>query len=177
MRIFSKIYSRILAWSTHKFASLYLAIFSFLESAFFPIPPDVMLIPMAHAKPKKAIWYATITTLASAAGGIVGYIIGVYFFALIEPAIAYFGYTHAFERAVDWFQVWGVWAVLIAGITPIPYKVFTIGSGVVGLPFLPFVLASVIGRGLRFYVVAGLTVWGGERVERYYHKKLSRITS
>ncbi len=175
MKLFSKLYERVMQWAKHPHANRYLAGLSFAESSFFPIPPDVMLAPMSLAKPDKAWRYALLTTLASVCGGILGYLIGMFAFDLIEPWLHKLGYWSRYTETVEWFKVWGVWMVFLAGFSPIPYKVFTISAGVVGMAFLPFVLASAIGRGARFYLVAGLMVWGGERMENILRQYIDRL--
>lgn len=166
MQLFSRLYEICLRWAAHRYAGRYLGVLSFAESSFFPIPPDVMLAPMSLAKPEKAWIYATITTVASVLGGVFGYLIGMFAFELIEPWLHQFGYWGRFQLAVDWFAEWGIWIVFLAGFSPIPYKVFTISAGTVGMAFLPFVLASIVGRGARFFLVAGLIRWGGERMDK-----------
>jgi membrane protein YqaA with SNARE-associated domain len=156
-----------LRWARHRHATYYLGGLSFAESSFFPIPPDVMLAPMALAKPEKAWWYATITTITSVLGGVFGYLIGYFAFELVQPWIEQFGYLQRFEKAQVWFEQWGFWVVLIAGFSPIPYKVFTIAAGTLSLLLPVFVIASLIGRGSRFFMVAGLIRWGGERLEKH----------
>lgn len=175
MRPFSALYARAMQWARHPRAPYYLAGLSFAESSFFPIPPDVMLAPMALARPKQAWAYAALTTAASVAGGLAGYLIGWLAFELIEPVLHRAGYRDAYLAARAWFDAWGFWAVFVAGFSPIPYKVFTIAAGVVGMPLLPFVLASIVGRGGRFFLVAGLMAWGGERMERALHRYVDRI--
>lgn len=175
MTLFSKLYERVMGWAVHRHASWYLAGLSFSESSFFPIPPDVMLAPMALAKPKKAWWFALITTAASVLGGVFGYLIGMFAFELIEPWIIELGYHDRFVLAQQWFETWGFWTVLIAGFSPIPYKVFTIAAGAMGMLFFPFLLASLVGRGARFFMVAGLMRWGGERLESILHSYIDRI--
>ncbi len=170
MRIFSPLYARVMQWSRHPHASWYLAGLSFAESSFFPIPPDVMLAPMSMARPSRAFYLATITTLASALGGVAGYLIGMLAFDAVEPLLHQWGYFDRYMLARDWFAEWGFWAVLLAGFSPIPYKVFTITAGVVGMVFLPFILASVVGRGARFYLVSALMAWGGESMEKRLQK-------
>ena len=165
MRLFSSLYLKTMSWSRHPKAAWVLGFLSFAESSFFPIPPDVMLAPMSLAKPHRAWWYATITTVTSVLGGVFGYLIGAFFFDLIAPWLETSRYWDPFQLAKAWFLQWGFWAVLIAGFSPIPYKVFTIAGGVVGMPLVPFVLASLVGRGGRFYLVAGLMRWGGSRME------------
>jgi len=152
-------------WSRHPHAPWYLAGLSFAESSFFPIPPDTMLAPMALAKPERAWRYAGLTTLMSVLGGVFGYILGMYFFTVIEPLLHSMNLWDAFLMVKEKFAIYGFWFIFLAGFSPIPYKVFTIGAGVVGMVFLPFVLASIVGRGGRFFLVAGLMAWGGERME------------
>ncbi len=175
MKVFSRLFEMVMRWVEHRHAPWYLAGLSFAESSFFPVPPDVMLAPMSLAKTTRAWRYAMITTLASVAGGIAGYAIGMFAFDLVEPLLHSAGYWERYEMARAWFDTWGIWVVLLAGFSPIPYKVFTISSGVVGMAFLPFVLASIIGRGARFFLVAGLMVWGGEKMEQMLRRYVDRI--
>ena len=179
MRIFTRMYDAALRWSRHRHAPRYLATLSFAESSFFPVPPDIMLMPMSLAKPERAMWYAALTTLASVAGGILGYAIGLYALEWVAPLIGEGGrWAPAFNKASAWFEEWGFWAVLIAGFSPIPYKVFTISAGALSMAFLPFVLASAVGRGGRFFLVAWLVAWGGagrEQLIRTYVERLGGI--
>ncbi len=165
MKLFSPLYERVMRWAAHRHASRYLAGLSFAESSFFPIPPDVMLAPMSLARPEKAWNYAALTTLTSVLGGVLGYLIGLWAFDLVEPLLHQRGYYDKYLLARQWFDQWGFWAVLLAGFSPIPYKVFTITAGVITMNFPLFVLASVVGRGARFFMVSGLMVWGGERMD------------
>ena len=151
MHKFLELYEYVLKLASHAKAKYYLFFLSVSESSFFPIPPDVMLLPMCLSNPKKAWKFALITTIGSVLGGIIGYLIGVYAFGFIEPYLYDWGYMPAYERAVMWFEEWGFWAIFIAGFSPIPYKVFTIAGGALAMPLLPFILASIIGRGARFY--------------------------
>jgi membrane protein YqaA with SNARE-associated domain len=166
MPLFTRLYDATLRWARHRHAPRYLVALSFAESSFFPIPPDVMLMPMSLANPQRAMWFATITTLASVVGGMAGYAIGYFALEWVAPLIEEGGrWASAYSKASDWFQHWGFWAVLIAGFSPVPYKVFTIAAGALAMAFLPFVLASAIGRGTRFFLVAALLAWGGARME------------
>jgi membrane protein YqaA with SNARE-associated domain len=165
MKIFSPLYERVMRWSRHPHAPWYLGSLSFAESSFFPIPPDVMLAPMCLGQPRRALFFATLTTLTSVLGGMAGYLIGVWAFDLVEPLLLDSGYHEKYLLARAWFDEWGVIAIFIAGFSPIPYKVFTITAGVVGMAFLPFVFASFVGRGARFYLVALLMAWGGAAME------------
>lgn len=166
MRLFSKLYAKVIQLAAHPHAVRYLAGLSFAESSFFPIPPDVMLAPMTLANPRRAWFFAALTTAASVIGGMAGYAIGLLAFDLIEPLLHRAGYWQAYLQARDWFTHWGFWAVLLAGFSPVPYKIFTIAAGVAALSFPLFVIASIIGRGARFFLVAGLIYLGGEKMER-----------
>jgi len=166
MRVFSALYDRVMSWSRHRHAPWYLGGLSFAESSFFPIPPDVMLAPMSMAKPKDAWWLAALTTVASVLGGLLGYGIGHFAFGMVEHLVSEGGrYAEPFAVAESWFREWGVWAVFVAGFSPIPYKVFTITAGVLHMALIPFVVASAVGRGARFFLVAALMAWGGARME------------
>lgn len=175
MQLFSPLYKRAMQWARHRHAPGYLAGLSFAESSFFPIPPDVMLAPMSLANPSRAWWFASLTTLASVLGGLAGYLIGLFAFDLVEPLLHSAGYFPKYLQAREWFDEWGFWAVLLAGFSPIPYKVFTITAGVISMTLLPFVAASLIGRGARFFLVALLMAWGGERMESLLKRYVDRI--
>lgn len=166
MGLFDGLYQRAMRWARAPRAPWYLAGLSFAESSFFPIPPDVMLAPMSLAQPARAWRFAFITTVASALGGLLGYAIGYFALDLIEPLIRDTHYWEGYLKARAWFDEWGFWAVFVAGFSPIPYKVFTIAAGSMAMALGPFALASVIGRGARFYLVAGLLAWGGPRMEQ-----------
>lgn len=175
MKIFSLLYQKVMVWSRLPNAPWYLAVLSFAESSFFPIPPDVMLAPMSLSNPSKAWWFATITTIASVLGGLLGYLIGATAFGIIEPHLKASSYWPAFQVAELWFKDWGFWAIFVAGFSPIPYKVFTIAAGTLSMAIVPFTIASIIGRGARFFIVAGLMKWGGARMEANLHKYVDRI--
>ena len=165
MKIFGWLYEKVIGWSKHPKASYYLGALSFAESSFFPIPPDVMLAPMSLARPKKAWWFALLTTVTSVLGGVLGYFIGAFAFEFIEPWIQSSAYLPKFETAKSWFAEWGVWVVFVAGFSPIPYKLFTVTAGLLSLALLPFIFASFIGRGSRFFLVAGLIKFAGPKLE------------
>lgn len=175
MKLFSPLYTHAMAWSRHPRAPWYLGTLSFAESSFFPVPPDVMLAPMCLANPKRAWSFALLTTLTSVAGGMFGYAIGYFAIDAILPWLQQSGYWEAYQTAVQWFERWGFWAIFVAGFSPIPYKVFTIAAGALSMAFLPFAIASFIGRGMRFFMVAGLMAWGGPRMEALLHKYVDRI--
>lgn len=163
--MFKQLYDKALTWAKHKHAEKYLCALSFAESSFFPIPPDVMLAPMALAQPSKAFRLALLTTLFSVLGGMLGYGIGFFMFDTISPWLQGTHYWQKYLLAENWFKDWGFWAIFIAGFSPIPYKVFTIAAGALQMFFLPFVLASIVGRGARFFLVAMLIAAGGEKLE------------
>ena len=165
MRLFAPLYERVLLWSKHEHAQRYLAALSFAESSFFPIPVDVMLAPMCLAERARAWRFAAIAMVFSVLGGAAGYAIGLLAFEAIEPWLAESHYWAAYETSRAWFDKYGFWAVFIAGFSPIPYKVFTIAAGVAALSFPGFMLASLIGRGARFFLVASLVVLGGDKLE------------
>lgn len=175
MKIFSPLYRMALAWSRHRLAPWYLGVLSFTESSFFPIPPDVMLAPMSLATPARAWFFALLTTLCSVAGGALGYAIGFFAMDAITPWLRESHYWASYLSAVELFGVWGFWAVFIAGFSPIPYKVFTIAAGALSMAFFPFIAASLFGRGLRFFLVAGLMAWGGARMEERLHRYIDRL--
>ena len=165
-RIFSRLYDRVLIWARHPKAPWYLGGLSFAESSFFPIPPDVMLAPMVLAQPKRAWLLATLTTLTSVAGGVAGFAIGMVAMEWVIPMLERTGHMDEFERAQAWFTEWGFWAILAAGFSPIPYKIFTIAAGAMSMSMPAFVAASFVGRGARFFLVAALIFWGGEPFEK-----------
>ena len=175
MRFFASLYDRVLEWSRHRYAERYLGVLSFAESSFFPIPVDVMLAPMCLADRKKAWRYASIATVFSVLGGVAGYAIGMVGFEMLEPWLAESHYWAAYETSREWFDRYGVWVIFVAGFSPIPYKVFTIAAGVAAINLPLFVVASVIGRGARFFLVASLIVWGGDRLETTLQKHVERI--
>lgn len=163
-------------WSRHRHAAYYLGGLSFVESCVLPFPPpDVMLAPMSLAKPARAWRYALLTTVMSVLGGLLGYAIGVFAFELIEPWLHKYGYWPVYQEAVVKFNEWGPWAVFVAGFSPIPYKIFTIGAGALNMLLLPFILASFIGRGARFFLVAGLMYWGGAAMEDKLRQYVDRL--
>jgi membrane protein YqaA with SNARE-associated domain len=170
MKIFGPLYDLVLDWSRHEYAERYLGALSFAESSFFPIPVDVMLAPMCIARREKAWRYAIIATVFSVLGGLAGYAIGIGIFDLIEPWLADSHYWSAYQTSREWFDTYGIWAIFVAGFSPIPYKVFTIAAGVAALSLPGFFLASVVGRGARFFLVSGLVVLGGDKLDTTLRK-------
>ena len=169
-----RLYDWTLALAAHRHAGGWLAAVSFIESAFFPIPPDIMLIPMVLAHRAKAWAYALICTLASVGGALMGYLIGyVLWESLGQPIIDFYNATAAFDKFTGFYDAWGIWIVLAAAISFLPFKVATIASGVAGLAVGPFLLTSLIGRGIRFFTVAGLIYFFGPQIraliDRYFN--------
>jgi membrane protein YqaA with SNARE-associated domain len=174
--MFESLYQSVIRASSSKRAPSLLSFLSFVESFILPFPPpDVMLAPMSLARPNRAVYFATITLIASLVGGAVGYLIGAYGYDLAQPYIQQWGYQPVFDKATDWFSVWGFWAVLVAGFSPVPYKIFTISAGVLHLAFLPFMLASLVGRGARFFLVALLLAKYGPSIEKKLLKYVEQI--
>ena len=175
MAIFTSLYDRCMTWARHRHAAWYLGGLSFAESSFFPVPPDVMLAPMSMARPELASRYALLTTLASVIGGLFGYLIGYFAIEAISPWLERAGHMPAYLKGKDWFEAWGFWAILIAGFSPIPYKVFTIAAGSLAMNLPLFMVGSLIGRGGRFFLVAGLLAWGGPKMEAVLRRYVERI--
>ncbi|MFK8052730.1 MAG: YqaA family protein [Woeseiaceae bacterium] len=173
--MFTQLYDWVLSRARHRLAVVWLGILSFAESSFFPIPPDVLLAPMVLADRAKAWWLATITTVTSVAGGMFGYVLGLWLIGSIEPWLLESHYAPSYLRALSWFQDYGVWVVFIAGFSPIPYKVFTISAGAAAMSFPLFVIASFIGRGARFFLVAGLIFAGGPKIADNLRRYVDRI--
>lgn len=171
------LYDRTLALSAHRHAGWGLAFVSFIESSFFPIPPDLMLIPMVLAERSKAWAYAAVCTLASVAGALLGYLIGYALWeSLGRPVIEFYNGAAAFNRFTEFYDIWGGWIVLAAAISFLPYKVATIASGVAGLALLPFVMASLAGRGLRFFAVAALIYYFGPQIRTLIDKYFNLLS-
>jgi membrane protein YqaA with SNARE-associated domain len=173
--LFGPLYERVLQWSRHRHASRYLGAMSFAESSFFPIPVDVMLAPMCLADRSRWARFALIATVFSVLGGVAGYAIGFGLFEAIEPWLRESHYWDAYLTSRRWFDDYGVWVVFVAGFSPIPYKVFTIAAGVATLSLPGFVIASLIGRAGRFFLVAWLVKVGGERFEDQLSRHIERI--
>lgn len=176
MALFGSMYQKVIGWAKHRHASYYLSATSFAESSFFPIPVDVLLAPMVLARRDKAWWYAGLATFWSVAGAVLGYYIGLFLFDQVaEPIIEFYSLQEQFREAQDLFDKYGVWIIFIAGFSPIPYKISTITAGVVVMPLLPFILASIVARAARFYLVAGLLYIGGEKIESVLEKRVEQI--
>ena len=166
MRIFKPLYDKVINWSQHPHAERYLGGVSFVESSFFPIPTALMLAPMVMARRERAWWLASFATITSVLGGLFGYLIGYFLFDQVgQHILALYHLDDKFLQMKEWFDEYGVWLVLLAGLTPIPYKLFTITSGVLSMALIPFVIASLVGRASQFFIVAGLVKWGGKKIE------------
>lgn len=166
----------MLIWAKHKHADYYLMGVSMAEGSFFPLPPDVMLAPMIMARPTETWRLASITAIGSVMGGMIGYLIGYFAYDTIgHHLIEFLGLQHHYKNVVLAFDQWGAWIILIAGMMPIPYKIFTITAGVSAMPFLPFVLASVVGRSLRFFLSAALMKFIGPKLERHISNYLDYV--
>ncbi|MBV8912758.1 MAG: DedA family protein [Acetobacteraceae bacterium] len=171
-------YDRVLALAGSRQAPLWLALVSFAESSFFPVPPDALLIPMVLARPERAWRLALLCTLASVAGGVLGYYIGYALYdAVAAPLIHFYHYEAAAQAFVDRFQQYGLWVILIKGLTPIPYKIVTIASGLAHFDFPVFVAASVVTRGARFFLLSLLLRRFGPPVRIFIERRLTLVTS
>ena len=172
MKIFTKMYETCLRWAQHRHATYYLGTMSFAESVIFPIPVDVMLAPMCLSRLERAWHYAFVATVTSVLGGAFGYLLGAFLFeAMIEPSLQSFGYVEKFNDVKSIVEDnRGGWIVFISAFAPIPYKLVTVSAGIVEMSFMEFLIASIIGRAGRFYLVAGLIVAGGEKMEKKLHQ-------
>ncbi|MEE2774081.1 MAG: DedA family protein [Pseudomonadota bacterium] len=169
----STVYHSIINLAKTKYATICLMLVSFTEAIFFPIPPDVILVPMCLAKKHKAFVYASITTLFSIFGGVIGYYIGLFFWVQLgAPLVAYLGFADAISEFSKLYDEIGMLMIFIGAITPFPYKIVALVSGALGFPFFIFVFASVTSRGLRFFVIAGLIYIFGKTVEVFIKRYL-----
>jgi len=173
-----KLYDKVIALSESRHALPTLAAVSFAESSFFPIPPDVILVPMALAQPHKARLYALVCTIASVLGGLVGYAIGALLFDTVGKwLISAYGYGDGIEAFRAAYAEWGAWIILIKGMTPIPFKIVTIASGFAGYNLLAFFVLSIITRGARFFLEAELLRHFGEPIRGFVEKRLTLVTT
>jgi membrane protein YqaA with SNARE-associated domain len=173
-----KFYNAVISLSERPAAPFWLFGIAFAEASFFPVPPDALLIPMALAQPRKAYWFALICTAGSVLGGALGYTIGFLLLArLAQPIIDFYHYQAAFAAFQQKFAQYGVWVILIKGLTPIPYKIVTIAAGAASFNFWLFMGASVITRGGRFFLLAVLLRIFGEPVREFIETRLGLVTS
>ena len=173
-----QLYARVMALAASPNATWWLALIAFAEASFFPIPPDALLVPMALARPRSAWTFAAICTAASVAGGALGYLIGFAVFDQVaRPILDLYGYGAAYAAFQAKFQEYGLWIILIKGLTPIPYKIVTIAAGAARFDFGLFMLASALTRGARFFLVATLLHFFGDSVRVFIEKRLTLVTS
>ena len=176
--MFQRLYDRTMSLASHRHALRVLALVSFAESSIFPIPPDAMLIPMVLAHRERAWTMAAVCTIASVLGGILGYVIGYFLFEAVgRPILDFYGYQEEFQRFADAYNRWGLWIILIKGLTPIPYKLVTIASGVAQFDPVVFILASIATRGARFFLVAALLRRYGPPIRIFVEKNLTAVAT
>ncbi|MFI5020858.1 MAG: YqaA family protein [Alphaproteobacteria bacterium] len=173
-----RLYDWTMAIARHRHALWGLAAVSFIESSFFPIPPDVLLIPMVLALPRRAFFLAAVCTVASVTGGYLGYAIGYFAFEVIgERVLEFYHVMDKYEALKASFAEWGAWIIILKGMTPIPYKLITIASGALKFNLATFTLASLISRSLRFFLVAALLWRFGEPIRVFIERRLMLVTS
>ena len=176
--MFRKIYDACIAAAGKPYAAWILGTVSFVESSFFPIPPDILLIPMILARPREAWRFAAYCTLASVAGGLLGYAIGYFLFDTIgRPILEFYHAMDRYNALKAGFDQWGTWIIIIKGMTPIPYKLITIASGVAHFDLDSFIGASIISRSLRFFLVAAILWQFGDAARRFIERRLTLVTS
>ena len=176
MRPFYTLYNKILEWSSSRFAIFWLSLISFLESSILPYPiQDFLLASMSLKNRSKAFYFAAICTIASVLGGIAGYYIGVYAIVQIGPILANLGYESKIELLKSYFITYDIWIILIAGFSPMPYKLFTITAGIVGMSIIPFIAFSLISRGARYLLIAFLVRKFGKRCDAWLNKYIDRL--
>jgi membrane protein YqaA with SNARE-associated domain len=171
-----RLYAWTQGWATHRSATLALFLISVAESSFFPIPPDVLLIALCGAQPKRALWFALVCTVGSVLGGMLGYLIGYSLMGFGEWLLSFFASQETIEHVKQLYQENAFLAVLGAAFTPIPYKVFTITGGFAAINFWVFVAASIVGRGGRFFLVSGLIYFVGPKIQPTVEKYLEWFT-
>src|SRR3954471_2650198 len=172
-----RLYDWVMRLAQHRYAIPFMGVVSFAESSFFPIPPDVMLIPMVLANRQKAFTIAAVCTVCSVLGGLLGYAIGYYFFETLGAwVVNAYGMQAGLEKFRAQYAEWGIWVILIKGLTPIPYKVVTIASGAAHFDLFTFVWASIVTRGARFFIVAALLGKYGEPIRAFIERRLTPVT-
>jgi len=182
MKLFGPLYERALVWARHPRAPALLGGLSFAEAIVFPLPPEVMLAPMCLSQPKRGFWFAAISLAGSLLGAVVGYLLGHYAYELVKPMLESLGWLAKIDaqvahlREVTAESPWkAFWLLVIAGFTPIPLKIFTWASGIVGVPMLPFLASMLVGRGKRVFLVALAIRLGGERAEKALHRYIEPL--
>ena len=175
--IVRRLYDWVLSWADTPYGTPALFVLSFMESSFFPIPPDVLQIALSAGKPRRSYWYASVSLVGSVLGALLGYYIGYALWVSMKDWFIPFVFSQAnFDLVQEKYQLYGYWAVVTAAFTPIPYKIFTIAAGVCELSLFTLVWASIVGRGLRFYLVASLLFFFGERIERWIDRYFNILT-
>jgi membrane protein YqaA with SNARE-associated domain len=182
MKLFAPLYERTLTLARHRRAPALLTGLSFIEAIIFPVMPEVMLAPMCLSQPRRGFWFATLSLAGSLAGALIGYMLGHYAYELVRPLLTSLGWIDRIDAQVEALRIvvaespWkAFWLLVLAGFAPIPLKIFTWASGVVGVPLLPFMAAMTIGRGKRVYLVALAIRLGGERAERALHRYIEPV--
>jgi membrane protein YqaA with SNARE-associated domain len=177
MRRVRQLYDWVLSWADSHYGTKVLAGLSFCESFFFPVPPDPLLMALSLSKPRRAFFFAAVCSVASVAGGIAGYYIGLTLFETIgEPILRFYGAMDKYLLVQHYYRTYDAWAVGIAGFTPIPYKVFTISAGAFQISFLVFIIASVLSRSARFFLVAGLIRQFGDSIRYFIDRYFNLLT-
>ncbi|MDQ6972292.1 MAG: YqaA family protein [Mariprofundaceae bacterium] len=166
-----------MSWAEHPQAQVALFLIAMIEASVFPIPPDILLLALALGRPELGLRFAAISTAGSLLGACIGYLIGMLLFASVaEPVLEFYGAVPQFEHVQTLFTEYGLWVVLIAGFSPIPFKVITIAAGAFGLSFVPFLLATLISRGARFFLEGALLRWGGVRLRALVDQHFELLT-
>lgn len=172
-----RLYHWTLSWAEHPSAKYALFFIALIESSVFPIPPDILLVALALGQPKLGMRLAAITTAGSTVGAALGYAIGLFLLASIgQPIIDFYGLSSQYIKAEGWFAEYGVAIVLIAGFSPIPFKVITIAAGAFGLGFVPFILSALVSRGARFFIEGAMMQWGGDKLRGFVEKHFEWLT-
>jgi len=176
--VIDRLYSRTLAIAAHRHAMAAMALISFAESSFFPLPPDVLLVPMTLARPRRAWLIAAVCTITSVVGGYVGYAIGYFLFdAIGRPLLEFYHAMDRYEAFKSAFAEWGAWIIVLKGLTPIPFKLVTIASGAAQFNLVAFTLAALVSRSLRFFLLAALLWRFGEPIREFIERRLMLVTS
>ena len=174
----NRLYSRTLAVAAHRHAMAAMALISFAESSFLPLPPDILLVPMTLAQPRRAWLIAAVCTIASVTGGYVGYAIGYFLFDAIGlPVLEFYHMMDKYEAFKAAFAEWGAWIIVIKGLTPIPFKLVTIASGAAQFDLVTFTMASLVSRSLRFFLLAALLWRFGDPIRDFIERRLMLVTS
>ncbi len=176
MKILRRLYDWVLHWAYTPYGSWALLVNAFAEASFFPVPPDVLLMALSISRPRRAFLYAGLCTAGSALGGIFGFLIGMKFWSLGQSILFHYVSPEAFETVRQYFLKYEAWAIAVAGFTPIPYKVFTISAGFFRVHFGVFLIASVISRGARFFLVGGLFYLFGEPIRDFIERYFNLLT-